>query len=295
MPAQPTPIAAAPASSSGRWPRCRPRPRSWSGRSAGRGVRVPAVAVVGDGGLGGVGRDLGVAGRGRGLGGERRGDGGGGRAEVDVGAAVERLRAVAALPDHVQQLAAGALRQGAGVGVVAVAGGAVDLHLDHRGRVEVRPLQRLGGVVARLGEVDGLGADVRRGGAELEGERAGLDRGGGPVGARPVQGGVLVAVGRAEPAVRDQRLVVAVGVGDVDLVPVVQRLGAARGDEVLADLGHRVLGALRVAGGDPADGVGHRAVGTGGAGGGRGHGEDRGADHTDGQGTSLDGHGVGTP
>ena len=124
-----------------------------------------------------------------------------------------------------------------------------------------------GRVVPLLGDVERHGALVRGGDPEADGGLPGLHRGGRPVGAGPVQRPVLVAVGGAQVAVGDDRPALAVGVGDVDLVPVVQRLGAAVGDEVLADLGPGVLRAFRVAGGDPADGGAERAVRAGRAGG----------------------------
>nr|UDM84783.1 hypothetical protein [Streptomyces globisporus] len=245
---------------------------------------VAAVAVVADGRVGRARVDLGLGG-GLGL-----GRGGGRRAEDDVRTAVERLGAVVALPDLVDDVAARAVGEGAGEVVVAVVAGTGRGVAAHRGRVQVRPLQRLRRVEALLGDVHRHRAQVGCGDAYVEVVGARGHVGGGPVGAGPVQGAVLLAVGGAELPVGDDLLMSAVRVGDVHLVPVVERLGPRVGHQVLADLGLRRLRALGEAGAHPADRAEDGAVRA--RGGGRQGDEGRGG-YDGGQGDAAPGRGHG--
>src|SRR5690606_28741177 len=270
------------------------------GRRVGRGVRVVVpVAVVLDGGLLGGGLDLllGGGGRDRRRGGLllRRVRGGlpagpaaarlagtAAAAERDVRAGAERLRAVRALPDRVQQLLAGALRERAGEGVEAAGRRRVGRR-RHRGRqVELAPAQRLGRVVAGLGDVHLEGALVRGRHPVLEGVRAAVHAGGGPVGAGQVEPLERRVAGAAQLAVRDELLVAPARVADADAVPVVERLRAAGRDRGLARRRRGALGALGIALRDPADRVAHRAVRGRGGGGQPGQGERDDTDDGDG-------------
>ncbi len=233
------------------------------------GGPVPAVSPVVDRRLRGLRRDLPLAGSGRG---RRRRQG---RrchrlpAEVHVGAGVEGLGAVRALPDAVDQVPAGPLGDGAVEDVApGVQRGVGDL--GERLRFQVRPLQRLPRVVAVLREVQLERAAVRGRRPVAEGVLARGQLRPRPVGARQVQSLVLVAAGAAQLAVRDDPAVAPGGVTDVDLVPVVERLGAAGRDHGLAGGRARMLGPLGETRGHSADGIRHGAVRHGGCGGQRG-------------------------
>ncbi len=198
---------------------------------------------------------------------DRRGGGGrglrGGPAAVlpedHVRAGVERLRAVRPLPDAVDQMAPGPCRHLPVEDVLPVGQLRIG-DLRERLRLQVGPLQRLGRVVAALGEVQLEGPPVGRRGLVVEGVAARPHRGRGPVAPGQVQALVLRAVGTAQLAVRDACFGLPSRVAVPYAVPVVERLGATGLHGRLARRGLRALRPLGEAGRDPADRVRHRTV-----------------------------------
>src|SRR5690606_8823483 len=158
--------------------------------------------------------------------------------EDHVGAVVEGLGAVGALPDQVDDVAARLVGQ-RGVPVVLRALGAAGTDrrvgdLVERDGLQVVPAQRAVGVPAVLGDVQVPGAGVRRPRVVLEGDGAsGLQRGGGLVLADRVQPAEL-RVGAAQLAVGDDLAVPAAGVADQVAEPVVEGVVAVLREQVLA-------------------------------------------------------------
>ncbi|KAG1396626.1 hypothetical protein G6F59_013778 [Rhizopus arrhizus] len=187
--------------------------------------------------------------------------------KAHIHAGVERFGRIGALPGVVDHVLAAALGQRA-VQLVDVAG---NRHVAQRAELlQVGPAQRAARLPAVAGDEEApVTRGVRRGRLEHEGELAvgiGLDRRGLPVAAVQIQAAEGRVVAAAQLAVGDHGLVVAVGVGLVDAVPVVERLRTAH---CLCGGAGRVGRVLRVAleaGIDAADRRGHGAVGGRGAG-----------------------------
>ncbi|MCO5612340.1 hypothetical protein L7F22_066607, partial [Adiantum nelumboides] len=178
--------------------------------------------------------------------------------EVDVGAGVESLGAVGALPNDVDEVAARLTdRRGAGDLVGAAGNGGVD-DIEEGQVLEVCPFEGLGGVVAILDDVELEEAQVR-GGDPVE-ERVGdvgRQGGGRPVGARQVEALILDPPAAAELAIGNDLAVAAGSVGLVHLIPVIEGLGSTQRHRRLASRRRGPLRILQVAVVDTADRVLH--------------------------------------
>ncbi|KAG0960282.1 hypothetical protein G6F31_010809 [Rhizopus arrhizus] len=188
--------------------------------------------------------------------------------KAHIHAGVERFGRIGALPGVVDHVLAAALRQRALQLVGAI--GRQRRVAQCAELLQVGPAQRAARLPAVAGDEEApVTRGVRRGRLEHEGELAvgiGLDRRGLPVAAVQIQAAEGRVVAAAQLAVGDHGLVVAVGVGLVDAVPVVERLRTAH---CLCGGAGRVGRVLRVAleaGIDAADRRGHGAVGGRGAG-----------------------------
>ncbi len=183
--------------------------------------------------------------------------------KAHVHAGVERFGRIRALPGVVDHMLAGALRQRA-LQLVGAIGR--QWRVAQRAEfLQVGPTQWAARLPAVAGDEEApVTRGMRRGCLEHEGELAigiGMDGRGLPVAAvyiQPTEGRVVAA---AQLAVGHHGLVVAVGVGLVDAIPVVERLRTVHRFRGGAGRVGRVLRIALETGIDAADRRGHRAMG----------------------------------
>ncbi|MCO5612342.1 hypothetical protein L7F22_066609 [Adiantum nelumboides] len=181
--------------------------------------------------------------------------------EVDVGAGVEGLGAVGALPNDVDEVAAGLSgRRGAGDLIGAAGKGGVG-DVEEGWVLQVCPFEGLGRIVAILGDVELEEAQVRGGGPveECVGD-VGRQGGGRPVGARQIEALILDPPTAAELAIGNDLAVAASSVGLVHLIPIIEGLCSTQRHRRLASRRRGLLRILQVAVVDAADRVLHGAM-----------------------------------
>ncbi|KAI5058276.1 hypothetical protein GOP47_0026959 [Adiantum capillus-veneris] len=145
--------------------------------------------------------------------------------EVDVGAGVEGLAAVGALPNDVDEVAARLSgRRGSGDLVVVVENPGVT-DVDEGWVLQVCPFEGLSGIVTIPGDVELEEASVLGGDPVevCEGD-AGGQAGRYPVGACQVEALILVPPGAAQLAIRNELAVPASSEGLIHLIPIIERL-----------------------------------------------------------------------
>ena len=141
------------------------------------------------------------------------------------------------LPDHVKHVAAYTLRE---VNRETIGVSIQDNICGQREGFEVRPLERLGGIVGICRNEDGEGArrvGNCRGKASVVAPS--LNLGGRPVHTRKIEAGVLCATGTGKLAIGNQLTVVALGHKKADFMPVVESLRPSDSNRCLAGITHR--------------------------------------------------------